>query len=290
MLIDTLRAIYNHPLNKGNEIGSIWRFFKWQIASRLITYPMIYPYTQHTKLLVWRGLTAVTGNLYCGLLEYRDMAFLLHCLRAEDLFIDIGANVGAYTVLAAGEVRANTIAIEPIPETFNNLRNNIELNKLNEKVQAINVGLGGTQGILKFTKSLDTQNRVALADEQDTLNVQIMRLDDIAIPQNPMLIKMDVEGFETEVIKGGGKTIANAKALIIELNQAGLKYGYQNIDIHQTLMAMGFLPYQYDPASRKLNQLRTFNPEHNTLYLKDIDLITQRLQTAPQFRIHNKMI
>ena len=42
----------------------------------------------------------VTGNVYCGLHDFAEMSFMLHLLRAGDLFADIGANVGSYTVLA----------------------------------------------------------------------------------------------------------------------------------------------------------------------------------------------
>ena len=47
-------------------------------------------------------MTGATGNIYCGLYEFLDMAFLLHFLRNGDLFGDIGSNIGSYTVLATG--------------------------------------------------------------------------------------------------------------------------------------------------------------------------------------------
>jgi hypothetical protein len=47
-----------------------------------------YQCTQNSKLLVWKGLTGATGNIYCGLHEFEDMAFLLHFLRPRDLSAD----------------------------------------------------------------------------------------------------------------------------------------------------------------------------------------------------------
>jgi hypothetical protein len=54
------------------------------------------------------GMTGATGNLYVGLHEFEEMAFLLHFLRPGDLFADVGANVGSYTILAAVAVERGT--------------------------------------------------------------------------------------------------------------------------------------------------------------------------------------
>ena len=60
------------------------------------------------RLAFQRGMTGATGNFYVGLHEFADMMLPLHFLREGDLFLDIGANVGSYTVLASGVCRAKT--------------------------------------------------------------------------------------------------------------------------------------------------------------------------------------
>ena len=60
----------------------------------------------------------MTGNIYCGLAKFADMAFVLHVLRAGDLFVDIGANAGAYTLLASSVTGAKTTCFEPAPATY----------------------------------------------------------------------------------------------------------------------------------------------------------------------------
>ena len=89
-MFNSLLFIINHPLNKGRKISAIWNFIKWQITSRLMPYPIVYTFTQNSKLIMWNGLRGATGNLYCGLMEFEDMGFLLHFLRPEDLFVDAG--------------------------------------------------------------------------------------------------------------------------------------------------------------------------------------------------------
>lgn len=94
-LIQILKFITSHPLTKEHKINAIKRFVKWQINARLNPYPVIYPFVNESKLIISKGLTGATGNLYTGLHEFTDMSFLLHFLRSEDLFIDIGANIGS---------------------------------------------------------------------------------------------------------------------------------------------------------------------------------------------------
>jgi hypothetical protein len=136
-----LRFIVNHPLNRDDKVASLARFVRWQVASRIMRRPIALPFVNHTQLLVSQGMTGATGNYYCGLHEVSEMAFVLHALRADDLFVDAGANVGSYTVLAAGAVGAQVIAIEPLPATFAKLEGNIRLNDIVTRVAAYCCGL-----------------------------------------------------------------------------------------------------------------------------------------------------
>lgn len=285
-MYEILKSIYTHPFNSNNKFGSIIRFIKWQINCKLNPYPIIYQFTENSKLVMWKGLTGATGNLYCGLLEFDDMGFLLHFLRDKDLFIDIGANVGAYTILASGEVGASTIAIEPIPSTFKNLIENININQIQEKVKALNIGLGSKKDILRFTQSMDTVNHVATENESDTINIEVQKLDTIILQKKPLLIKIDVEGFETDVLEGSEEALKSEdlKAIIIELNGSGKRYGYDENLIHIKLLNHGFKPYKYNPKTRKLLQIEQFG-NHNTIYIKDIEFVMNRIKTSRKMSV-----
>src|SRR6478609_823915 len=99
-MLSTLRFIIRHPLNQRRRLAALMRFASWQLGSRVKTEHVI-PWVAGTKLVVRRGMTGATGNIYCGLHEFADMAFVLHALRPGDLFVDVGANIGSYTVLAS---------------------------------------------------------------------------------------------------------------------------------------------------------------------------------------------
>jgi FkbM family methyltransferase len=243
---------------------------------------------EESSLLVEKGMAGATGNIYCGLLEFEDMAFLLHLLRPGDLVGDIGANVGAYTVLAAKNGGADVISIEPVPATFEHLKNNIGLNQINQRVKILNCGVAGENGSLKFTSEQDAVNHVVAASEENaaTLSVPVQTLDSVFNDRHPFLMKIDVEGFEHEVIKGGSKTLQSASlnAIIIELNGSGMRYGFNDICIHNQLVEYNFLPYSYEPFSRKLGRLDAPG-KFNTIYVRDVDLVMQRIATAKKFTI-----
>src|SRR4029077_6652553 len=102
-------------------------------------------------LAVRGGMTGATGNIYVGLNEFVDMMLPLHFLREGDLFLDIGANVGSYTVLASGICRAVTWAFEPDPGTIRNLKRNIAINSLEPLVTIYELALGSAEGEVPFT-------------------------------------------------------------------------------------------------------------------------------------------
>jgi len=101
-LVKILKSILNHPFNKEQKTKSVIRFLKWQISASLNKYTVIYPVTKNAVMIAEKGMTGITGCIYSGLLEFEEMMFALHFLRADDLFVDVGANVGIYTILASG--------------------------------------------------------------------------------------------------------------------------------------------------------------------------------------------
>ena len=278
----TLGFLHRHPLASENLFTAYRNFFLWQLKTAFNHKLIVNHFIGNVRFYAKRGLTGVTGNIYTGLHEFEDMGFLLHFLRPEDTFFDVGANVGSYTLLASGYVGAKTLSFEPVPETFAILKKNIVLNNLSEKVTLHNKAVGSEKGHVKFTASLDTVNHVVAIGETDTqtIEVEVVTLDTF-LDQQPILFKIDVEGFESEAINGGKEILASetAKAIIIELNGSGERYGYQEENIHEHLKEIGYLPYQYDPFSRSLTEITHFG-SHNTIYIKDIEFVRERCQTA----------
>ena len=211
-LINTLKFILDHPVTRNHKWAAFRRFAGWQIQSRTFRRPVVYPFIENSKLIIEGGMTGATGNIYTGLHEFEDMMFLLHFLRPEDVFADVGANIGSYTILSSAVAGAKTVAFEPVPSTFLRLKNNVAVNNVEALVQLYNAGVGKEKGELNFTSGFDTMNHVVTGDldgVSDTIRVKILKLDDLLTDNIPSLIKIDTEGFEMSVLEGATSTLAH---------------------------------------------------------------------------------
>ena len=274
----------NHPIVSNHRFLALKRLVVWQVRSRIFRKDHIYAWVEKSKFYVKNGETGLTQNIYVGLQEFNEMGFMLHFLRKEDLFIDIGANSGAYSILATSVVGATTIAVEPVLTSHKRLIANFELNGLASENIAMNVGLGSRPGTAIMTSSLDTRNQIVLNQiDQPSLAVEITTLDHISKGLSPTLIKMDVEGWESEVIAGGMDTLRNPNlmAIIIELNGSGKKFGFDESEIIRTLQACGFREHSYDPLTRVLSRISGKNSQgSNTIFVKDKAIVDLRLSSS----------
>lgn len=294
-IINTLSFITHHPLNKRRKVKAVGRWLSWQIGSRLVPGPVAVNFVNDTMLLVAPGMTGATGNVYVGLHEFQDMAFVLHLLREGDVFVDVGANVGAYTVLAGG-VGARCISIEPSKNAYDHLLLNLHLNGIRDKVDARNIVIGSKKGTMKFTEGLDTVNHVVANSEAACIascNIEADTLDNIVAESEPALLKIDVEGFETEVIAGAGEVLSKESllAVIMELNGSGQRYGFDEGELFERMFKYEFTPYSYTPFERSLQALSETNKrEGNILFIKDLKSVIQRLESATAFNVSGEHI
>jgi FkbM family methyltransferase len=282
----TLRAQGRHPLNRKAAWRAALDFSVAQVAARLVPGEVCVPFPNGTKLLVPPRMKGAAHFIYPGLCEFEDMGFVLHFLRPDDLFVDIGANIGAYTVLAGGAVGSHVVAFEPAPTTFQSLLSNIQLNGLANRTVAHNLALGKEEGVLQMSAGLGTENCVQpTGGSADTVTVKVSSLDRILGQSQPALLKIDVEGFETEVMRGARAALAKSslQAMIIEKNGGGTRYGFDEAALHQEIRKFGFQPCAYSPLDRALRRIAD-NADGNIIYVKNFEVAQQRLKEAPPFK------
>lgn len=290
-ILDLLSYVWTHPLNKAGKLAALGRVMRWQIGVRLAPGPIGVPFVDSTRLLVARGMTGATGNWYCGLHEHCEMAFVLHVLRESDLFLDVGANIGSYTILASGAAGARSIAAEPVPATFRHLRRNIALNDLAERVRCFQGGLSDQAGSLRFTSELDTVNHVLAPGEKAAgVEVPVTTLDDLVGDGVPALIKIDVEGYERPVLMGAQRTLADPRllAVIMETNGSGERYGIKDDELVAAMRDHGFAMYAYDPFARSLTVAERGGG--NTIFVRDLEAVSARVGVARRFALVNGSI
>ena len=287
-------ANHQPPPNSERKIGAFIDYFRWNLGIRLLQREYVLPLIGDARVIVSDRQNYATLLYTCCLWDFPEMMFLAHVLRPSDLFVDIGANVGVYTVLASAVTGARSIAFEPIPTTYEELNRNIALNNIGDRVETRRVCLGSSNGTVRMTANQGGLNHVAMDQDGDaTVETQVMRLDDALGAVPCQFIKIDAEGYEAEIFSGAATVLGNPEllGLIVELNDAGLRYGHTNEAVHEMLTGYGFGPFHYDARMRSLRPLPTFNANSlNTLYLRDTTKVMDRIATAPAVSVRGQAI
>ncbi len=146
--------------------------------------------------------------------------------RRARSFIDVGANIGYYTVTMA-LLGLNVLAVEPLPSTARVLDDNVKMNGL-KRVKIIRAAAWDREGELTLSVRDGLYGEAAVAGENNKeagdRKIRAVKLDDISTDlESPILIKVDAEGSEVHVIKGGRKTLKRAVAIVIEVMDENLK-------------------------------------------------------------------
>lgn len=286
--LDRLRClggIMEHPLCRGRPARSAARYFGWNLARRMVEAEFVMPLVAGAEIVLSNEENYATLAYTERLWDYEEMMFLLHFLREEDLFVDVGANVGAYCLLASAVAKARSVAVEPVPRSFAKLKRNLRLNGIEDRVEAHNIGLADQAGELRFTADRGGLNHVVA---EGGLALPVRRLDDVLAGRPAALVKIDVEGYEMGVLRGAPRALENPAlaALIVELNGHAARYGQDDEAVHRTLTGLAFAPCRYEPESRRLTPLPAYNRDGlNTIYCRDAARLVARLAAAPKIPV-----
>jgi FkbM family methyltransferase len=286
---NALRHVWRHPLNMDRRLPALSRVIRWQVATRLLPDAILsVPLTDRARLLVSRGMYGATQNVYCGLNDFEDMSFLVHYLRPDDLFIDVGANIGAYTVLASAAAGARTYAFEPSPAALLPLRSNLAINHISDKVSVEPYAAGRAAGSVPIsTEGPSAMHHIEIGSSSST-SVEIRTIDSYSL--RPAVIKIDVEGFEAEVLAGAVATVNRPElvAIITENNDDSVKYGDGVLSVADFMARHGFTAVTYDPWQRSIRSKD--KRSDNTLYLRNVEKAKQRVAEAEPFRVFGRSI
>lgn len=255
---ENLKKIWNHSSNRNNRIGAIYRVIKWWLGARIQEKTIEidafgYKIKLYPDAFMTRGIV-----FYTPLLDYDMMHFIQRYLKPGDSFIDIGANIGLYTLLASSLVGKNghIDSFEPVPKTVKRLKENISINKLTQ-VQIHPIALGEKDSTLQFTQEHDATNHVLNFNRDNNVNsieVSSKRLDRVISDRNYAMAKIDVEGWELPLLKGAENLLSsnNPPVLMLEINGSFTKYGYKASDIINYLNSLGYDSARYDANKNEL--------------------------------------
>jgi FkbM family methyltransferase len=288
-IVGALSNIRNHPVNRNRKNKAAFEYCFIQIASRLVPGDVCVEFPNHTKLLVPPHMKGAAHYVAPGLCEFEEMSFVMHFLRPDDVFADVGANIGAFTVLAAGVAGSRGVAIEASPDTFESLSSNVRLNGLQDRVRCILAAAGPKEGEIQFTAGRGTENCVnPKSNGSNTVKVKMTTLDIQLADTPPNVLKIDVEGFETEVFAGAVNTLKapQLRAILIEKNGLGARYGFDENTLHNEIRRHGFVPCNYKPFERTMVPWQEDATE-NIIYVRDVAAANDRLRAAAPYKLRD---
>jgi FkbM family methyltransferase len=256
---EIIAAIWAHPANQGQRLRSVARFFKWQFVKRALKQPLVIDF-HGKKLKCYPDSTSTSSVIYFnGLPDYWEMKFIQAYLKPGDHFLDIGANVGVYTVLAAscmGE-DGSVDAFEPVEETASRVEEQIALNKL-KNVEVYRLAVGDENRTVNFGYADDSSmmhmQRGGETAAASATHVQSVRLDDFKPGKQYAMGKMDIEGAEPLALKGALHKLhqANPPVWLLELAGYSQYYGMRSDEVIHLLKANGFDCGVYNPETRRI--------------------------------------
>jgi FkbM family methyltransferase len=193
--------------------------------------------------------------------EQADLEILKKLLKPGDTFVDCGANIGLWTIFASEQVKKNgkVFSFEPNPHTFKKLQHNINISLCNN-VYSKEVALGKESGKAYINCDFDhNESQIStLKKNIDTVvKVRIEKLDSLLNAKTITGLKIDVEGYELNVLKGAEKIINQNKPWIcVEFNTL---LANTNIlgewPVHNYLSKLGYKAQLFSQANAPKNNI-----------------------------------
>lgn len=285
-----LQLVLNHPLNRGKRAQAIGRWASWQIWRRIVGLPITVRISSDVRVRVYPDWPYSWTAIYLRLAEYDDMMFTLRYLRGGDAFVDVGANIGFYSLLASSANGGSPVlALEPHPVASQRLRENALLNAF-ENIRIRAVAAGRAPGSANLTANLVDQNRISVGvdDSGPTITVPVVTLDAELVAQkinagDVRLVKVDTEGFEANVLSGAHALLdANPGPVwLVEMAGLGARYGTDDPEIFAMFSDRGYRAFSYAAGDNKLVKYDGLDPDRgNVIFARDPQSVLSRLEQA----------
>ena len=268
-LAQRLRRLIGREDFRHNPLKALWRRLVWRTRWGLTQKPWILRFRKDLRIAVARdGQGALL--YYQGFAEPETEYYLARFLQLGMIFVDIGAHVGTYTLLAARAVgtQGEVHAFEPNPAVFGLLEENLRINAL-RNVVLLRSAVSDQEGEREFEicseytvsslrKKADLQPEYGAARKiSRVVRVRCTALDAYCSARGiiPDLVKIDVEGSELPVFRGAAKLFALpaecAPVWVFEYSPANCaRFGYESVELLEFLKQHGYGVWCYEGADR----------------------------------------
>jgi FkbM family methyltransferase len=202
--------------------------------------------------------------LYFGEYEPNELNFLAKFLQQGDTFIDVGANLGLFSILAGSKVKSSgrVYGFEPSVENFKRLKENISLNRLTN-IRCFCLGISDkseSKMLHHFNAGHGALSSYSNQGREDYSHVETRTISLATFVRDEKInkidaIKIDVEGWELPVLIGAEEILVQGDAplLMIEFNDLNARNaGFSCQEIFDRLVDYGYDLYKYDVTTGKL--------------------------------------
>lgn len=244
-----MRQVLSHPANDGRRVRQLAIAVRAHVSNRVFRRPTTVPLGDHSRIM---ADVRFGGSM---LVAYANPPDAVECrvwrqhLRPGDLFVDVGANVGVYSVLAA-ELGAVVVAVEADPLAVKQLELNMRLNGY--AVEVHRTAVAAEVGEVHFSAGSDTMNSIRAEAGSDTRSMACTTLDELVGGRVVAGLKIDVEGVERLVLEGARGLLGRGVGLLqIEWNgMSMLTLGESREPIEALLKSAGYVLLRPDPSGR----------------------------------------
>lgn len=228
-----LKKILDHPLNYNRKIITIGKIVWWKINQIFFRIPAIIQITTDAKLVCYPQSSYGSFVVYANFPEYEEMKFIQDIVTDGDVVLDVGANIGSISILAASKgEKVSVFAFEPTEKLLPLIRENIGVNQFEKRIMVFQTAVSDKNGNVSFVLKKESEvNHIDTNNSKNSVSINSITLDSFA-KQNRInkidLLKVDVEGAEMLVFRGSKRLLQNNQVRIIlfEVNKNSLQFGY----------------------------------------------------------------
>lgn len=248
-----------------NTIAGITAHVCWQIRKLFNLFPFRLKLS-NSFIIAEDGQCSVSALINNqGLYDYNNMSLLKRLMQNDIVFFDIGANIGAFSIVASEYSGSVIHSFEPHPNTFLRLNKNITENN-RKNIFSHNFAVSNVDEfvLLSDTPGSSTTHIVPEQSINNTLQVQSVRIDSFCNKENiiPNIVKIDVEGYELSVLEGFGSFLRKIDVIFVEINGLSDARGFGEEKIVSLLADNGFAgPFTYDEHNKWFRKLSKSNFE-----------------------------
>jgi FkbM family methyltransferase len=263
-ILDTRTKYLNNQLSKPDYIKQMYQFHHSKLfeyaefikqtnisSIEIIDEKVIVTSRDQVKMICPKGDHRVAPIESLNFLDYETMesAMIMRLVEPADCVIDIGANMGWYSINIAKKYPDSKIyAFEPIPKTYHYLAENISLNNI-QNIEACPFGLSNEKNDLTFYFYPEGGVNASIAnvserEDVELINCHVEKLDDFVDQKKIKIdfIKCDVEGAELFAFKGGIESIKRDKPIVFTemLRKWSAKFNYHPNEIILMFSDLGY--------------------------------------------------